>query len=70
MTDKLRPVTTLFLLISADGKISTGEGDSFDFDADLKTFRAFRRGCISITRSSRRPIFGRSTQGAYRPSSA
>jgi len=30
-----RPVTTLFMLMSLDGKISTGEGDSLDFDRDL-----------------------------------
>ncbi|MBQ5987065.1 MAG: dihydrofolate reductase family protein, partial [Clostridia bacterium] len=42
--DKLRPVTTLFLLISADGKISTGEGDTFDFDADLKNVPGVSEG--------------------------
>ena len=30
-----RPVTTLFMLASADGKISTGAVDSLDFDQDL-----------------------------------
>ena len=30
-----RPVTTLFMLMSVDGKISTGKTDSLDFDADL-----------------------------------
>ena len=30
-----RPVTTLFMLISLDGKISTGAGDGLDFDRDL-----------------------------------
>ena len=30
-----RPVTTLFLLMSADGKISTGASDELDFDKDL-----------------------------------
>lgn len=30
-----RPVTTLFMLMSADGKISTGAADCFDFDRDL-----------------------------------
>ncbi len=30
-----RPVTTLFLLMSLDGKISTGSADSSDFDKDL-----------------------------------
>ena len=30
-----RPVTTLFMLMSVDGKISTGSTDSLDFDKDL-----------------------------------
>lgn len=30
-----RPVTTLFMLMSVDGKISTGAGDCRDFDRDL-----------------------------------
>ncbi|MBC8537031.1 dihydrofolate reductase family protein [Feifania hominis] len=39
-----RPVTTLFLLVSADGKISTGETDDFDFDADLPRLPATAAG--------------------------
>ena len=30
-----RPITTLFMLSSLDGKISTGGSDSCDFDRDL-----------------------------------
>ena len=30
-----RPITTLFMLMSLDGKISTGAGDGLDFDRDL-----------------------------------
>ena len=30
-----RSVTTLFMLMSLDGKISTGAGDGLDFDHDL-----------------------------------
>ena len=30
-----RPVTTLFMLVSLDGKISTGVGDGLDFDRDF-----------------------------------
>ena len=33
--DMERPVTTLFMLMSVDGKISTGASDEFDFDKDL-----------------------------------
>lgn len=30
-----RPVVTLFMLMSVDGKISTGCGEAFDFDTDI-----------------------------------
>lgn len=33
MNDK--PITTLFMLMSVDGKISTGNNDERDFDKDL-----------------------------------
>lgn len=40
----VRPETTLFLLTSLDGKISTGVGDSFDFDADFPKIPGLREG--------------------------
>lgn len=40
----VRPETTLFLLTSLDGKISTGVGDSFDFDADFPKMPGLREG--------------------------
>lgn len=39
-----RPITTLFLLVSADGKISTGAADTFDFDVDLPRVPGVRDG--------------------------
>jgi 2,5-diamino-6-(ribosylamino)-4(3H)-pyrimidinone 5'-phosphate reductase len=39
-----RPVTTLFLLASVDGKISTGATNYFDFDQDLPTLPGVREG--------------------------
>ena len=39
-----RPVTTLFMLISLDGKISTGNNDSMDFDKDLPNINGVREG--------------------------
>ena len=30
-----RPITTLFMLMSVDGKISTGAADEFDVDKDF-----------------------------------
>ena len=37
-----RPVTTLFMLMSLDGKISTGVGDVRDFDLDLPKIKGVR----------------------------
>lgn len=34
-----RPITTLYMLVSLDGKISTGSSDEFDFDKDLLTLQ-------------------------------
>lgn len=41
---KGRPVTTLFMLTSVDGKISTGASDECDFDADLLFYDETRDG--------------------------
>lgn len=41
---KNRPVTTLFMLMSVDGKISTGETDSLDFDRDLPHIAGVKEG--------------------------
>src|SRR3989338_1650031 len=40
------PITTLFMLISVDGKISTGPTDERDFDKDLPKI-PYVRDCIS-----------------------
>lgn len=39
-----RPVTTLFMLSSVDGKISTGSGDSLDVDTDYPKIEGVREG--------------------------
>ena len=39
-----RPVTTLFMLVSVDGKISTGAVDALDFDQDLPGIPGLREG--------------------------
>ena len=39
-----RPITTLFMLASADGKISTGASDAFDFDSDLPKIDGVKEG--------------------------
>ncbi|MDO4537559.1 MAG: dihydrofolate reductase family protein [Coriobacteriales bacterium] len=39
-----RPMTTLFMLMSADGKISTGSTDELDFDRDLPQLPGVREG--------------------------
>ncbi len=39
-----RPITTLFMLSSVDGKISTGDNDSMDIDKDLPTIMGVSEG--------------------------
>lgn len=39
-----RPVTTLFMLMSVDGKISTGATDELDVDRDFPRFEGLREG--------------------------
>lgn len=39
-----RPETTLFMLMSIDGKISTGDTDAMDFDRDLKLIAGVQEG--------------------------
>jgi len=42
--DKKRSFNTLFLLVSVDGKISTGMVDERDFDKDLKNINGVKEG--------------------------
>lgn len=39
-----RPITTLFMLMSVDGKISTGSTDELDMDRDFSMFSSVREG--------------------------
>lgn len=39
-----RPITTLFMLMSVDGKISTGAADELDFDKDLPRMEGVQEG--------------------------
>ena len=39
-----RPVTTLFMLMSVDGKISTGASDSLDVDKDFPKIAGVKEG--------------------------
>lgn len=39
-----RPITTLFMLMSVDGKISTGATDDLDFDKDLPNIKGLKEG--------------------------
>lgn len=41
---KKRPTTTLFMLMSLDGKISTGSSDLLDFDKDLPKIKGAKEG--------------------------
>ena len=40
----IRPITTLFMLMSVDGKISTGATDLLDFDQDLPKIDGVKEG--------------------------
>lgn len=40
----MKPVTTLFMLMSVDGKISTGAADELDFDKDLPHIEGVKEG--------------------------
>ena len=44
METKNRPKTTLFMLMSVDGKISTGDSDALDFDQDLPKIVGVKEG--------------------------
>lgn len=39
-----RPVTTLFMLVSVDGKISTGATDEMDVDQDFPQIIGLKEG--------------------------
>ena len=40
----IKPITTLFMLQSVDGKISTGDIDKRDFDRDLPKIKEVKNG--------------------------
>ncbi len=44
MTDQMRPETTLFMLVSVDGKISTGDKDEMDVDKDYPKIAGVKEG--------------------------
>ena len=45
-----RPITTLFMLMSVDGKISPGATDDLDFDKDLPHIPGGKRRFAAILR--------------------
>ena len=44
MQKQMRPITTLFMITSVDGKISTGATDNFDIDSDFPKIKGLREG--------------------------
>ena len=44
MENKNRPITTLFMLASVDGKISTGSTDELDVDKDFPKIKGLKEG--------------------------
>ena len=47
-----RPVTTLFMLESLDGKISTGAGDNLDIDKDFPKIQGVKGSMLAPERFS------------------
>ena len=41
---KIKPITTLFMLMSVDGKISTGAVDELDVDRDFPRINGVNEG--------------------------
>ena len=41
---KIKPITTLFMLMSVDGKISTGAVDEFDVDREFPRINGVKEG--------------------------
>src|SRR3989339_1384226 len=44
MTNMIKPISTLFMLMSVDGKISTGNTDNLDVDKDFPKIRGIKEG--------------------------
>lgn len=62
-----RPITTLFMLMSLDGKISPGASDALDVDKDFPKIDGLKEGLPQyIMKSSRQPTFGLLIQDACR----
>lgn len=61
-----RPITTLFMLVSVDGKISTGATDDLDVDRDFPKIVGVQEGLHQYYEIERQPICGRSILAEYR----
>ena len=59
-----RPITTLFMLMSVDGKISTGATDDLDVDKDFPKIMGVQEGLHQYYEIQQ--IYGRSTLAEYR----
>jgi len=44
-----RPITTLFMLMSLDGKISPGASDDLDVDKDFPKIAGLKKGHGTVT---------------------
>ncbi|KKR90763.1 MAG: RibD domain protein [Candidatus Uhrbacteria bacterium GW2011_GWE2_41_1153] len=44
MTNMIKPISTLFMLMSVDGKISTGNTDNLDVDKDFPKIKGIKEG--------------------------
>ena len=53
-----RPITTLFVLMSVDGKISTGFNDNLDVDQDFPLIDGVREGLHQYYDTNKQRIYG------------
>ena len=65
-----RPVTTLFMLMSVDGKISTGASDDLDVDKDFPQIAGVREGLHQYYEIEQTTDLWTLNSGRFRPKSA
>ena len=61
-----RPITTLFMLMSVDGKISTGATDDLDVDKDFPKIMGVQEGLHQYYEIEQTTDYGRLTLAEYR----
>ena len=60
-----RPFTTLFMLMSVDGKISTGATDKLDVDKDFPKISGLKEGLSQYYETLQRKLFSKRSFGIF-----